>query len=490
MNMNRKIVPKLIAIIKCIAFLCLISVLLARFVQITMNKQELFCSATLKQYEENSIEVLFLGSSQMVYAAQPMLLWEKYGITSYNMATSATTIAGNYWGAEIAFETQNPKVVVIDCTFAYLDTKAMELPRLHSALDGFWPSAAAYQAVNDLVDDPDERFEFYWPPYIYHTRWKELSKTDFIEVSDHGSGGSWLVCNIENFDNVVRQYDKSERTEVPSINLEYLEKLKNLCEENASELVLVVLPIPMAVEYQPIYNSLEQWAKERGIAYVNGYDDPEFWHLDYGTDFQDFAHMNIHGVKKSSAYIGDYLVSHYDLTMCKDEQVCAFWDERMKEYQQYEDDVWTYPLLSYGSAITFDADGNQDQFYGGNGGSDRELDSTDTFTWTTGPRTDFYFYIDEFTDARLNVSLEAVQPVVGKSSRTVDIYINEQYVSTLEIEATMEPTAFSIEIGEDLWINPEEQKLTFKYPDQNDAVIGSVLLDHTLGLKEITLERK
>lgn len=164
MNMNRKIVPKLIAIIKCIAFLCLISVLLARFVQIMMNKQELFCSATLKQYEENSFEVLFLGSSQMVYAAQPMLLWEKYGITSYNMATSATTIAGNYWGAEIAFETQNPKVVVIDCTFAYLDTKAMELPRLHAALDGFWPSAAAYQAVNDLVDDPDERFEFYCPP--------------------------------------------------------------------------------------------------------------------------------------------------------------------------------------------------------------------------------------------------------------------------------------------------------------------------------------
>lgn len=490
MDMDHKIKAKLIAITRCIAFLCLISVLLVRYTRIMMNKQELFCSATLKQYEDNSIEVLFLGSSQMVYAAQPMLLWEKYGITSYNMATSATTIPGNYWGAAIAFETQRPKVVVIDCTFAYMDTKELGLPRLHAALDGFWPSKAAYRAVNDLVEDPDKRFEFYWTPYIYHTRWKELSETDFIEVSDHGSGGSWLVRNIENFDGVVRQYDKSELADVPSLNLEYLEKLKGLCEENSSELLLVILPIPMAVEYQPVYNSLEQWAKERGIAFINGYDDPEFWQLDYGTDFQDFAHMNIHGVRKSSAYLGDYLVSHYDLGLYKDEQTCAFWDERMEEYQQYEDDVWTYPLLSYNSAITFDMDGNQDQFYGGNGGSDRELDPTGTFTWTTGPRTDFYFYIEELADARLNVNLEAIQPIMGKPARTVDIYINEQYVLTQEIETSMEPTAFSIEIGKELWVNQEEQKLTFKYSDQKEAIVGAVLLEYTLGLKDITLERK
>ena len=178
----------------------------------------------------------------------------------------------------------------------------------------------------------------------------------------------------------------------------------------------------MAVEYQPVYNSLEQWAKERRSAFVNGYDDPKFWQLVYGTDFQDFAHMNIHGVRKSSAYLGDYLVSHYDLGQYKDEQTCAFWDERMEEYQQYEDDVWTYPLLSYNSAITFDTDGNQDMFYGGNGGSDRELDPTSTFTWTTGLRTDFYFYIEELIDAQLNVKLEAVQPIVDKPARAVYIY--------------------------------------------------------------------
>lgn len=490
MAVNHKTKSKLIATAKCIAFLYLVSVLSARYTQIMMNKQELFCSATLKQYKDNSIEVLFLGSSQMVYAAQPMLLWENYGITSYNMATSATTIPGNYWEARIAFETQSPKVVMIDCTFAYMADKTFnEIPRIHSAIDGFWPSKAVYEAVNDLVE-PNNRFEFYWTPYIYHTRWKELSESDFLEVSDHGTGGGWLVNKIENFEGTVVQCDKNERAEVPQINLEYLEKLEDLCKENDAELVLMILPIPMAVEYQPIYNSLEQWAKERGIAYVNGYDDPDFWHLDYGTDFQDFAHMNIHGVKKSSAYIGDYLVSHYDLTLYQDEQTCAFWDERMKEYQQYEDDVWTYPLLSYDSAITFDADSNQDQFYGGYGGSDRELDLTNTFTWTTGPRTDFYFYIDEFTDAQLNVSLEAVQPIVGKSSRTVDVYVNEQYVSTLEIEATMEPTDFSLEIEKDLWVDSGEQKLTFKYPDQKDAVFGSTSLNYTLGLKEITLERK
>lgn len=477
-------------VLKCLAFLCLILILLMRYTMVMQNKQEMFCSSTLKQYDQNSIEVLFLGSSQMIYAAQPMILWEQHGITSYNMATSATTIPGNYWGARIAFETQVPKVVMIDCTFAYMADKTFyELPRIHSAIDGFWPSKAVYETINDLVE-PDHRFEFYWTPYIYHTRWKELSESDFVEVTDHGSGGAWLGKDIENFEGAVVQCDKNERAEVPQINLEYLEKLNALCEENASELILVVLPIPMAAKYQPVYNTLEEWAKEREIAYVNGYDDPDFWQLDYGTDFSDFAHMNIHGVKKSSSYLGNYLVSHYDLDRAWDEQIQAFWNERMQEYIAFRDEIWTYPTFSYGTSITFGAEGNWAGFNGGTGNIPILIDPGATFSWTTGTRSDFWFNIDEPADALLHFNLEAVQPIAGKTARSVDIYVNEQYLSSVEVEAAMAPSAFSVEVDADLWVSQGEQKLTLRYPDQKDAAYGAISLNYTLGLKEITLERK
>lgn len=491
MSISDKTNRKLITAIKCLIFLCLASMLLARYTKIMMNKRELFCSATLKEYADNSIEVLFLGGSQMVYAAQPMILWEQYGITSYNMATSATTIPGNYWSARIAFETQKPKVVMLDCTLSQMETKTFgELPRIHAAIDALWPSMAAYQAINDLVEDPDKRFEFYWTPYIYHTRWKELSETDFVKISDYGSGGAWLVERIENLDGMVSQYSKENMQDVPPISLEYIEKLMLLCDKNDSELVLTVLPIPMGTDYQPIYNTLEKWAEEKGIPFINGYDDPEFWQLDYGTDFADVAHMNIHGVKKSSAYIGDYLMEHYNLGLHDDEQTCTFWNERLEEYTHFKDSVWTYPLLAYGNAITFGIDGNQGQFYGGIGSSDRLIDPSGIYTWTTGLRSDFYFYIDEPADASLLVNLQAVQSTIGKTTRSVDIYINDTYISSMEVEAAMSPSAFSVDINKDLWVTSGEQKLTFKYSDIDDATFGAMLPKYTLGLKEIYLERK
>lgn len=490
MKTDIKINRKLITVIRCLCFLCLLSGLLFRYTGIMMNKQEMFCSSTLKQYEKDSIEVLFLGSSQMIYAAQPMLLWEQYGITSYNMATSATTIPGNYWSAKIAFETQTPKIVMLDCTFAYMETKTFnELPRIHSAIDAFWPSPATYEAINDLVEEPDKRFEFYWTPYIYHTRWKELTEEDFVEVSDHGAGGANLRNYVSNLDGIMRQYPKEERQDVPPVNLKYIEKLMALCEENDSRLILTVLPIPICVEYQPVYNTLQGWAEERGIPFLNGYDDPAFWQLDYGTDFVDMAHMNIHGVKKSNAYIGDYLTAQYDLGGNIDEQARLFWNKQLEEYTLYSNSIWMCSSLPYGSSITFSADGNHVQYYGDAVGSSRVPDPSGIFAWTAGPRSDFYFTIDEPVDALLQFDLEAVQPITGKTTRTVEVYINEQFVSTLEIEAIMEPTAFSVEIGADLWVSWGEQKLTLKYPDYGTAAFGAIPLNYTLGLKQITLER-
>ncbi len=482
---------KFTTIIRCLAFLCLTLFLLVRYTGIMMSKQEMFCSVTLKQYERNTIDVLFLGSSQMIYAAQPMILWEQYGITSYNMATSATTIPGNYWMAEISFETQLPKVVMLDCTFAYMETKTFnELPRIHSAIDGFWPSPAAYGAIHDLVEDPDKRFEFYWTPYIYHTRWKELTEEDFTEVSDHGAGGAYLRNSVVNLDGTMRQYAKEEMLEVPQINLEYIDKLMLLCRENGSELVLTVLPIPMCVDYQPVYNTLQKWAEERGIPFINGYDDPAFWQLDYGTDFVDMAHLNIHGAKKSSAYIGNYLATHYELGLHTDGQTRLFWDKRLEEYTSYRNSIWTCPTLSYGTAVTFSAEGNHTQYYGDSVGSSRVPDPSGIFTWTTGPRSDFYFYIEEPADALLQINVQALQPLKDKTSRTVEIYINERYVSSLEVDAAECPAALSVDIDEELWVSSGEQKLTLKYPDQSGAAFGAMSLDYTLGIQEIYLERK
>ena len=50
-------------------------------------------------YDEpkGTIDIAFLGTSHMIYGVAPMELYEKYGIKSYNMSTSAQPIHLSYY---------------------------------------------------------------------------------------------------------------------------------------------------------------------------------------------------------------------------------------------------------------------------------------------------------------------------------------------------------------------------------------------------------
>ena len=90
----------------------------------------------------------------------------------------------------------------------------------------------------------------------------------------------------------------------------------------------------------------------------------------------------------------------------------------------------------------------------------------------------------------LQINVQALQPLKDKTSRTVEIYINERYVSSLEVDAAECPAALSVDIEEELWVSSGEQKLALKYPDRSGAAFGAMSLDYTLGIQEIYLERK
>ena len=69
---------------------------------------------TPEQTSEQQIEVIFAGSSHMNNAAYPLMLWEKYGITSYNHAQSGQILPVSYYACKDAIELYHPKVLVLD----------------------------------------------------------------------------------------------------------------------------------------------------------------------------------------------------------------------------------------------------------------------------------------------------------------------------------------------------------------------------------------
>ena len=64
--------------------------------------------------KKNSMDVVFVGSSQIFCDFNPNVIWKELGITSYDFSAHRQDPGPSYYYLKQMFETQSPKVVVID----------------------------------------------------------------------------------------------------------------------------------------------------------------------------------------------------------------------------------------------------------------------------------------------------------------------------------------------------------------------------------------
>ena len=73
--------------------------------------------------KDSSYDVLFMGSSHMNGMMDPSVLYDKYGITSFNYATGGQPVNVTYYLLKEALKTQSPKIVVLDLYYFGLADK-------------------------------------------------------------------------------------------------------------------------------------------------------------------------------------------------------------------------------------------------------------------------------------------------------------------------------------------------------------------------------
>lgn len=454
-------------LIKLFLFVGIFLFLFWKYNYIMMDKTENAYAATLNYEEEDSIDVIFLGSSQMIYGIQPMQLWDKYGMTSYNLATSATNIPTSYWAAEIAIEKQHPQFIVLDVAFVHSDDKVLSnnLPRLHALLDNFPTSAKKYEAINDLVETED-RLQFYIPAYIYHTRWNDgLQEKDFKDLEDYEAKGAFLRDETWNYENMVIRIPDEIKTEICPTAEEYLKKLVDLCNENDITLVLMAIPTIFSSDIQSMFNYVKDFAAENDIVFIDGYDDPEFWQLDYATDFMDIAHVNLRGSEKVTNYIGEYLVTNFDIPSHKGEAEYEEWNEEYKEYSEFRESVHQYPVYSYGDVLTFGTEGSGPAYFVS---GLENIPDGNAYSWSSGRRSDAFFYLDASGDMKLKCNVSFVQPAFSTNVRNVEVYFNDSLIGEEALESSMQNIEMEFQIPSDLIVQDTFQHLYFKYSGVDD----------------------
>ena len=256
------------------------------------------------QEEKDSLDFVFVGSSQLYAHIAPAVLWRDYGITSYDFAANEQPLWISYFYIKEALKNQKPKAIVLEVFTIYGDDYEEEGVN-HINLDDLPLSLNKLRAIHHSV--PKElRYSYYFDLAKYHSTWSSLDKdkylASFSDEPDPMKGYSPFVFE-KNYENVARAevVNQKEEAQIPERALEWLDKIVELTKEEGVDLIFLKTPNGNE-ERQMLYNSMTRYAEEKEIPFLN-----------LNTVLDGEAHINIIQAEKVTQAVGEYLVSRYDV---------------------------------------------------------------------------------------------------------------------------------------------------------------------------------
>lgn len=316
--------------------------------------------SSIEKYENffqlaDQIDVLFLGSSHVMNAINPVQLYAENGITSYNMSKSGGMITESYWTLVNALDYCEPECVVVDLwaldrNYKYLDVMngvepedetAGSVSLLHNNMDCFPLSKNKIAAIKDLISDPEIRKEFYWDFALYHDRWSDLSQEDFAVLGENTNKNELLgAMRITEHDAEIHLYQPENQGEYVAddiVCLQYLYKILDLCEERGIKVVMTFIPVASSYEqdWQAV-NTGYRIQEERGVPFIDMLSHETQSIIDYYTDMCDDTHVNSNGMRKITTYLGDFLANYLELEDHRNDTAYGMWEEKVDTWQQGE----------------------------------------------------------------------------------------------------------------------------------------------------------
>ncbi len=287
--------------------------------------------------KKDSMDVIFVGSSHVYRAFNPMVAWNESGIASYNLGTVSQSIPCSYYLIKEAIRTQHPEVIVLEAYGASYTADYVEEARVHSAFDGMPLNKTKIELLTEFLPNTMETKDIvgYALPLVgMHSRWEELQTEDFVPNHLFMKGYQYIEATKEVAEPTIYQ----ECTEIYERNLLYFDKIIELCKENDVNLVLTVTPMGDSDRYEKLsgrINTLLKYAEEKGIPCVNMDLLREDVGIEYEHDFYNSDHVNAFGGEKCTKYIVQYLKEHYDLADHRNDVAYVSWAKAYQEYITY-----------------------------------------------------------------------------------------------------------------------------------------------------------
>ena len=288
------------------------------------------------QEPEDSIDVMYFGSSLTYCNIAPSVIWADTGITSYLMAGPEQTVPFVYSYIKEACRTQSPKVIAIEITGMFY-TRYCSYSKVNA---GYMPWSANRIEATFAAAEPELRAGLLFPLFDYHSRWREVTPGNIKEHLDPPVDpyAGYTFLTEPRPQGAVTYRDYSAGTENYIRNWQYLKKIHAFCQEEGIQLMLFLTPTKGRIPDDALAALKLDISALEGAVFVDFNEHMAELNIDDSTDWFDFLHFNCRGAEKFSHFMAQYLTDTLGLLPTEGEDE-ALWQSRVDTFAARRSEV-------------------------------------------------------------------------------------------------------------------------------------------------------
>ena len=281
--------------------------------------------------EENSLDVVLIGTSSVYTSFYSPLAYEKQGFTSYPVSTAG--MCGSMYPSAVreTLQTQDPELFVVDLSGFCFETQT-NLDALHRWIDNIRSGPNQKESIRELVPEQEQK-HFQIPFLKYHSNWPNFTYC-MKSLQDKNAQKKRGFSVSKNF-TVYTGIDDSPMEEyVFDFSEEGMEALETflafLKEEHLENVLFVRFP------YKDLVKDGDNYRKGIEKIRAEGFDVLDYWgdpgcsselQLDLARDYHDLEHLTVFGAEKLTEHLAAYIDQHYQLKKEYSTQTKAEWEE-------------------------------------------------------------------------------------------------------------------------------------------------------------------
>ena len=309
--------------------------------------------------DKDSLDVVFMGASEVYSDFSPGHAFDKYKLTSYLFSTQSNSILNYKAQLENILSRQNPDLIVIELNGALYadDGETTKESNLRNYADNVPLDGIKMEWIAE--NGGDNALEYVFPLIKYHGVWKDIPDGMLYQdtvIENKVTGYSYLkgILNeaavfqpTQTSMNSMLKKSAGSKQPLGGPEEEALRDLLHYCKSHhLSNVVFARFPhivVRRTFSRFERSNTVADIVHEYGFDYINFELNYDQTGLDEATDFYNLDHLNVYGQKKFTEFFSEYLMENYDVAprvltepQKKKWRTCA---DYYKAYYTYSDEL-------------------------------------------------------------------------------------------------------------------------------------------------------